>query len=93
MLAVRIDRYGRLLIPKEVRDRLGLTPWTTLELALRGDEIVLSPRNLDLEGRVEELSRFLEREAPRAFVNPITPGDSKWMSRDYSLRKIGLSRE
>lgn len=92
LLAITIDKYGRVLIPKEIRDRLGLVPDTTLDLFVRGDELVLRPRNLDLERRVEELAEFLSRETPKAFVNPPTGGDSKWLSRDHCLRKIGLSR-
>jgi len=92
-LAVTIDKYGRVLIPKEVRNRMGLKPGTTLDIAVRGDEIVLKPRDVDLEKRIEELEEFLEREAPKAFVNPSYRDDSKWFSRDYCLRKLGLSRE
>ncbi|MBS7646132.1 MAG: AbrB/MazE/SpoVT family DNA-binding domain-containing protein [Candidatus Bathyarchaeia archaeon] len=92
-MAVVIDRYGRVLIPKEVRGRLGLKPNTALELIVKGGEIVLRPRSLDLEGRIDELSEYLMREAPEAFVNEPCGGDSKWLSRSYCLRKLGLSKE
>ncbi|MGQ9642160.1 MAG: AbrB/MazE/SpoVT family DNA-binding domain-containing protein [Candidatus Bathycorpusculaceae bacterium] len=34
---VTIDRYGRVLILKEIRERLGLSPNMTLDLAVKGD--------------------------------------------------------
>ena len=93
ILAITIDKYGRVLIPKEVRERLGLKPNMTLDLIVRGDEIVLRSRDMDLERRVDELSEYLARETPEAFINKPREGDSKWLSRGYCLRKLGLLRE
>ncbi len=38
-----IDRAGRVVIPKEIRDRLSLEPDASLEVTVEGDEIRLSP--------------------------------------------------
>ncbi len=38
-----IDRFGRVLIPKRVRDDLGLRPGTTLKIEESGGAISLSP--------------------------------------------------
>ena len=38
-----IDRFGRVLIPKKVRDDLGLRPGTTLRVEERGRAVSLSP--------------------------------------------------
>ena len=92
-MAITIDKYGRVLIPKEIREKMGLRPGATLHITVRGDEIVLKPRSIELERRVKELKEFLERETPKAFMNPPNRGDSKWFSEDYCLRKLGLSRE
>jgi len=92
-LPVTIDKYGRVLIPKEVREKMGLKPGTTLDLIVRNNEIVLRPRDINLEKRVKELAKFLDQETPKAFTSPIYEGDSKWLSREYCLRKLGLSRE
>ncbi|MFQ6095975.1 MAG: AbrB/MazE/SpoVT family DNA-binding domain-containing protein [Candidatus Bathyarchaeia archaeon] len=90
MARVEIDRYGRILIPREVRERLGLKPKTPLEVAVRGSEVVLRVKNADLDAEVKELATFMEREAPEPFVNEPSKGDSKWLSKEYCLRKLGL---
>jgi AbrB family looped-hinge helix DNA binding protein len=38
-----IDRAGRVVIPKEIRDRLSLEPDATVEVTIDGDEIRLAP--------------------------------------------------
>ena len=37
-----VDKKGRILVPEEVRTKLGLRPETRLKVRTRGDEIVLS---------------------------------------------------
>ena len=38
-----VDKFGRIVIPRRVRESLGLRPGTKLELELFGDEVVLKP--------------------------------------------------
>lgn len=42
---ITVDKYGRIVIPKRVRDKMGLKPGATLDLTVRGNEIVLKPRD------------------------------------------------
>lgn len=42
-MLVTIDKAGRVVIPKETRDRLSLGPDAELELTVHGDSIELSP--------------------------------------------------
>jgi AbrB family looped-hinge helix DNA binding protein len=42
-MMVSIDRAGRVVIPKEVRDRLSITPDTELEISVRDDAIEIAP--------------------------------------------------
>ncbi len=42
-MMVSIDRAGRIVIPKEVRERLSLGPDAEVELTVDGDEIRLTP--------------------------------------------------
>jgi AbrB family looped-hinge helix DNA binding protein len=42
MDAITIDRFGRVLIPKAVRDRLGWAPGTVLQLDVGPEAIALA---------------------------------------------------
>jgi AbrB family looped-hinge helix DNA binding protein len=42
-----IDRFGRVVIPKKVRDNLGLTPKVELEVEEGSNGIVLHPKRED----------------------------------------------
>ena len=42
-MLVSIDRVGRVVIPKEIRDRLSLGPDASLEIDTDGDGIRLTP--------------------------------------------------
>lgn len=42
-MMVTIDRAGRVVIPKDTRDRLSIGPDTELELTIEGDTIRLAP--------------------------------------------------
>jgi AbrB family looped-hinge helix DNA binding protein len=41
---LRIDRAGRVVLPKAVRDELGLHAGDALDVVVRADEITLRPR-------------------------------------------------
>ena len=43
-MEIKVDRFGRVVIPKEVRDGLGLEPGSVLRVEEREDEILLTPR-------------------------------------------------
>jgi AbrB family looped-hinge helix DNA binding protein len=38
-----LDRFGRVVVPKEIRDRLGLKPGAEMEIDENGSEVVLKP--------------------------------------------------
>lgn len=42
-MEVTIDKFGRILIPKALRDLLGLGPGSRLKVTATGDEIALQP--------------------------------------------------
>lgn len=41
---VTLDRAGRIVLPKTLRDDLHLSPGDTLDLTVKGDEVTLRPR-------------------------------------------------
>ena len=40
---VTIDRAGRVVLPKTLRDEMHLSPGDTLDLTVKGDEVTLRP--------------------------------------------------
>ena len=52
-MKARVDRFGRLVVPKELRERHGLVPGSEVELEDSLDTIVLRPL-ADLPGLVEK---------------------------------------
>ncbi len=40
---VTVDRAGRVVLPKALRDELQLSPGDSLDLAVRGNEVTLRP--------------------------------------------------
>ncbi|MDR2215575.1 MAG: AbrB/MazE/SpoVT family DNA-binding domain-containing protein [Nevskiaceae bacterium] len=45
-MMVMIDKAGRVVIPKDARDRLSLTPDAELEVVVEGDSIRLVPQRV-----------------------------------------------
>ena len=43
MQRVLVDKFGRILIPKQTRNQLGLTEGARLQLEVAGDTILLRP--------------------------------------------------
>ena len=41
---VTLDRAGRVVLPKAIRDEMRLSPGDTLEVTVKGDEVTLRPR-------------------------------------------------
>jgi AbrB family looped-hinge helix DNA binding protein len=41
---VTLDRAGRVVLPKALRDELRLSPGDILDLTVKGDEVTLRPR-------------------------------------------------
>ncbi len=70
MMVIRVHRKGIIVIPKSVREALGIEEGSLLQLEVRDREIVLRP--LDLwervwgcakgMGNVDELERALDEE-------------------------------
>ncbi len=38
---VKVDSVGRILIPKELRDRIGMTPGTTVDISFYGEGLTV----------------------------------------------------
>jgi len=72
METVRLSSKGQLVIPKKVRERLGIAPGAVLDVRLDGETLVLTPRrhspqqallgSLCEYALLDELARERERE-------------------------------
>lgn len=49
-----VDRFGRVVVPKEIRDRLGLHPGSEIEIDEQGDEVVLKPAGREMPLKIED---------------------------------------
>ena len=58
-----VDRFGRIVIPKELRTELGLEAGSALELEERGGTIVLKP--------VTGSTELVEEDGVLVFVGPV----------------------
>ena len=74
-LEVVIDKQGRIVIPKKVREKYGLSEESRLELVLREDVIELIPL-------VEE-----DDLAIRSLREPCETGDSEAHNKAFSRRE------
>lgn len=45
----KLESLGRITLPKEIRDLLGLTPGTPIEIYLQNNTIVIEKVNFDLQ--------------------------------------------
>jgi AbrB family looped-hinge helix DNA binding protein len=72
-MKVTIDSGGRVVIPKEIRDRLGLHPGEALELQERDGRIELAPvgAKVWLEERAGQLVAVTEEPAPPLTVDGV----------------------
>jgi len=43
-MQARVDRFGRVVIPKQLRIALDLRPGTVVDVATAGDRLILTPR-------------------------------------------------
>jgi AbrB family looped-hinge helix DNA binding protein len=89
-MEVTVDKYGRIVIPKPVRERLGLDAGSALELSVEpaeggGDVLRLQPTH-DRPGLVWEDGVFVHIGATDA---PLDPVASVQRARDDRSRHLG----
>ena len=65
---VTVDAKGRVVLPQEIRERLGITPGTEVEVRSEDGRAVVEPEE-DPDGIVADLDRLVE-EATRSRAAP-----------------------
>lgn len=75
LLPVKIDSLGRIVIPKELRQAMGLVPGSLVDFSYDGEQIVLTKSKImgelanqmdTLQGQIQLLSKGDEDESRRA---------------------------
>jgi len=80
-----IGERGQVVIPKEVRDRLGLKPRTKLLVVMEGGAVIM--KKLDLERERRELEALFKRVDRRIEkYGEMTEEEIDQIIRDYSAR-------
>lgn len=80
-----IGERGQVVIPKEVRVRLGLKPRTRLLVVREGDAVIM--KKLDLEQERRELEALFKRVDKRIEkYGEMTEGEIDQMIHDYRAR-------
>lgn len=74
-----VDKFGRIVVPKELRDRLGLSPGCEIELEDTADSILMR--------RVAELPGLVEKEGVMVFSGRLT-GDVESAVHDHRRSRI-----
>jgi AbrB family looped-hinge helix DNA binding protein len=88
-----VDEQGRMVLPSNLREKLGLKRGGKVSIRSEdSNRIVIERRNDDngVEARVRNWAEVALNDAPtieRARKKPIS---KKWMSSEYSRRKLGL---
>lgn len=82
----KLSAKGQVVIPKDVRDRLGLAEGTVFDVIERGDEVVLKPRLGSWPGRsaadaLREIQKIYRYDGP-----PLSVDEMRDAARDEALR-------
>ena len=82
-----LDRFGRVVVPKDIRDRLGLRPGAEIEIDEKGNEVVLKP--------VEHEPVLMVREGVLVYSGKATGDirDAVRAHREERLSKIGSGKK
>ena len=75
---VRVGKRSVIVIPKRIREKLGISEGTVLELSVEGDKLVLRAR--DLWGELRERSRRLKIELDEA-ERELDEAEKRWIER------------
>lgn len=80
-LIVPIDRAGRLVIPKDVRDELAIKPGDTLKVSIHGASVTLTPN--------KESAGFVRKGKALVFSS----GGEEVLSQETVDRALNKGRE
>lgn len=74
-MTATLDKYGRIVIPKVVREAIGLKENMALQLSQEGNKIIIEP-----------ILNYVEEGAFLFFTGRIDGHSTDWVNEDRTLR-------
>jgi len=88
MEVIKVDRQGRIVLPKNVRKALEISGGTEIICRVIGNRVMLEKFSIDL---IQKAFAELEEIAPSLEEDTVeVKGEDKHVDRKYALRKIGV---
>ena len=85
---VRVDKQGRTVLPKDVREALGIEVGTKMVCRVVGNKVILEKFSTEV---IQKAFAELEEIVPSLELDRVrVEGEDKYVDRGYALRKIGL---
>lgn len=83
----KIDKAGRVVIPKEIRDKMGLEQDTTLLVTEASEDIVIL-KKLDVKSLASKLRRELKEVDVEGIAKSVEKGSNEQARKEYkALRR------
>lgn len=77
-----MDRFGRIVIPRDIRVRLGLQEGVEFEIEEKEDEVILKPLECESMLKLKKGVLVFSGKATRALKGAV------WAHREERLRKV-----
>lgn len=77
-MVTTLDKFGRVIIPKKLREQLGITPETTLHIEEDGKRIIIEP--------VQEAEPLIEREGVLISTGKLRADAAELLTRERKRR-------
>ncbi len=81
-MITKIDKYGRLILPKKLRMRLGITNRASLKVNEKGNAIVIEA--------IEEEQSIIEKDGILVFTGEIIDDTTDFIAKERSERANNL---
>jgi len=85
---VKVDKQGRMVLPKDVRKALGIEGEAEVVCRVVGDRVILERFSVE---SIQRAFADLEEIAPSLELDTVeVEGEDKYVDSEYALRKIGI---
>ena len=85
---IKIDKQGRIVLPKDIRKALGIEGEAVMVCRVVGNKVILERFSIE---SIQRAFAELEEVAPSLELDTVkVEGEDKYVDREYALRKIGI---